>query len=247
MKPKHPQQPRDLRKFLFDVHNFDEPEEDDIVEEEEEDLPPPPPSFSEEELEAARIAAYDKGKADGMAEALNSIEMQIAETLGIIRENFNIIFDAEDRRNHIFEKEAVQLSSALITHVFPILNEAYGLEGVKKTITDALDIMREQPELVIDAPPAYAEAIQLHLDGILRIEDTIRCTVRGNDTLETGECRITWHNGMAIRDPKALIKEIQEKIEHLLADRAKLTDNETADAPPPSGNTESGIENGDSE
>ena len=246
MTPKGTMPPRNLKKFLFDVHNFDERDDDD-AENEEDSLPPPPPTFSQEELEAARIAAYDKGKSDGLAEALNSFEMQIADTLAIIRDNFSILFDAEGSRNRLFEKEAVQLSSALFARAFPFVNETYGMEGVKQAIANVLETVREQPELVIDVPPAYAEAVQSHIDGLLRLQDGPRCTVRANDSLLAGQCKIVWNNGSAIRNPAALAEQIQARIEHLLADKAKLADNDKAEALPPSGTSQTGTENGETE
>lgn len=243
MTPKGPMPPHNMKKFMFDVHNFDEREED-VLEEEEEILPPPPPSFSEEELEEARQAAYNQGKSDGLAEALNSFEMQVTDTLAIIRDHFSILFDAEDRRNRVFEKEAVQLSQAIFARSFPYMNEQFGMENVKQAIANILETVREQPELVIDVPPAYVETIQTHIDGLLRLQDGPRCTVRANDTLAQGQCRIVWNNGSAIRNPDALAEQIHARIEHLLADKAKLADNESAEAQPPSGPAESGIESG---
>lgn len=234
MTPKGTTPPRNLKKFLFDVHNFDEREEGD-ADQEEEHLPPPPPSFSQEELEAARIAAYEQGKSDGLAEALNSFEMQVTDTLAIIRDNFSILFDAEERRNRIFEKETVQLCQALFTRAFPFMTEKFGMEDVKQAVTGILETVREQKELVIDVPPAYAETIQRHVDGLLHLQDGPRCTVRANDALQDGQCRIAWNNGSAIRNPIALAEQIQARIEHLLAEKAKLADNNKAEAQPPSG------------
>lgn len=233
MTPKGTTPPRNLRKFMFDVHNFDEREEDD-ADFEEEAPPPPPPSFSQEELEAARIAAYEQGKSDGLAEALNSFEMQVTDTLAIIRDNFSILFDAEDRRNRIFEKEAVELCQAVFAKAFPVMNEQFGMDGVKQAVSHILETVREQPEVVIDVPPAYVERVQAHIDGLLHLADGPRCTIRANAALQDGECRMAWTNGSAIRNPAALAEQIQERIEHLLADKVKLADNDKADAHLPS-------------
>lgn len=246
MSSKGTMPPRDMKKFMFDVHNFDEREDDDgesIVEA----APPPPPTFSQEELEAARLTAYEQGKRDGLAEALNSFEMQIADTLGIIREHFSILFDAEDRRIRTFEKEAVQLSYSIFAKTFPAMNEKQGMDEVKQAVTSILETVREQPELVIDVPAAYVSNIQHHVDGLLRLQDGPRCTIRANDALLAGQCKIAWVNGSAIRNPPALIQQIQTQIEHLLADKAILTDNDNAASLPPSGITTSGIENGEPE
>lgn len=246
MSSKGTMPPRDMKKFMFDVHNFDEREDED-VETIVEAAPPPPPTFSQDELEAARIAAYEQGKRDGLAEALNSFEMQIADTLGIIRDHFSILFDAEDRRIRTFEKEAVQLAYTVFAKTFPALNEKHGMEEVKQAMASILETVREQPELVIDVPPAYISAIQHHVDGLLRLQDGPRCTIRANDSLLAGQCKMAWVNGSAVRNPTALVQQIQDQIEHLLADKAKLNDNDYAASLPPSGMTKPEIENGEPE
>ena len=55
------------KKFLFNVHNFDVPDEDEL----EEDVYVPP-TFSEEELAAAKARAYEDGKKAGLEESAAS-------------------------------------------------------------------------------------------------------------------------------------------------------------------------------
>lgn len=237
MTVKSPTPPRDMKKFLFDTHNFDEQDSVDDDLGDIEVAPPPPPVFSEGELADAQAQSYEQGKRDGLAEALNSFELQIAETLAAIRDHFSILFDAEDRRNRTFEKEAVQLAYTVFAKAFPALNEKHGMEEVKKAVTSILETVREQPELLVDVPAAYVETIQHHIDGLLRVQGGPRCLVRAHENLGVGQCKISWVNGSAIRNAPALVEQIQEQIEHLLADKANLADNEGTDPVIPSSAT----------
>lgn len=208
------------KKFLFDVHNFDEPEVDGPEEE------PPPPVYSVEELASAKRDSYAQGRHDGNAEAQASFEKQIADTLAVIRDNFSILFDAEERRSRTFEKEAVQLAYTIFAKAFPALNEQYGLEDVKATIKNVLETVREQPEVIIEVPQAHVETIQKHVDTLLRMDGGPRCIIRANDRLGAGECRMAWVNGSAARNAPGLSDQIRVKIEQVLAENAILPDNE---------------------
>lgn len=224
--------PRNMKKFLFDVHNFDgngDKETEEVLVEVE----PPPPVFSMDELNAAKAAAYEQGKQDGMRDALTRIEQQTADVLSVIRDHFAILFDAEDRRSRTFEKESVQLGYTIFAKAFPALNRRFGLEDVKTAITDILETMREQPEIVIDVPPDYVTIIQRHIDGLFRQEGGPRCTIRGNDALGPGQCKMAWVNGSAMRNGAHLADQIRVQIEHVLAEKAILADNEhSSDAQP---------------
>ena len=219
--------PNSTKKFLFDVHNFDEGEKEDEVE-----APPPPPVFSQEELAAAKNEAYQQGKKDGFGEAQASFEKQVLDLLGTIRTNFNVLFDEEERRGRSFEKETVQLAYTIFAKAFPALNERFGLDEVRSVLQKVLETVREQPEIMIEVPSAYAEAIQRHIDGILRHDSSPHCIVRGSDVLSAGQCRMAWQNGTAIRNGARLANRIREQIEQVLADKAILTDNEP-DTPSP--------------
>jgi flagellar assembly protein FliH len=210
------------KKFFFDVHNFDENEKaDEVVE----DLPPPPPTFSEQELASAKEESLTQGRKEGYAEAQDSIQKQVLDTLNIIRNHFNILFEEEERRARIFEKEAVQLAATIFARAFPALNERHGMEEVKAAMQNILETVREMPEILIDVPPAYVEAIQTHVNSLLRQDGGPRCIVRGSDSLGPGQCRMAWVNGTAARNGPALAEQIREQIAVVLADEPILTDN----------------------
>ena len=79
--------PRRQKPFLFD-YSFDDgadearqAEEDARLQAEQDAVENAPPTFSEEELLAARAEAHALGRQEGMADAMASIEQQVAGTL----------------------------------------------------------------------------------------------------------------------------------------------------------------------
>jgi flagellar assembly protein FliH len=210
------------KKFLFDLHDFDDKRR---KEDEAASAPPPPPTFTEQELETAKAQNYAQGRLDGNKEAQASFEKQTADLLGVIRDHMRLLFEEEERRSRLFEKEAVQLAVTLFARAFPAFNEKHGLDEVKGAIEGVLETMRAQPEIVIDVPPSYESVIRGHIEGLQRGEGGPRCTVRANADLGSGSCRMGWVNGSAMRDASRLLSEIERKIEQVLADKAILTDN----------------------
>src|SRR3569833_917135 len=105
-----------MRKFLFDVNNFDIRTEEEA------------PVFSGDQIEAARREAYEQGKRDGLTEAKGLREKHVAVLLGVIKQNFTALFAAENTRSGQYEAETLFLCRAVFNRLFPGLNERHGLD-----------------------------------------------------------------------------------------------------------------------
>lgn len=210
------------KKFLFDANNFDSAEGD-----------APAPVYTQEDLAAARQDAYHQGKKDGIQEAHGSFEKHTADLLAAIRDHFSILFDEEDRRARNFEKESAQLAYTIFARAFPALNEKYSLDEIRTMVTNVLETMREQPEIIVEVPANTVDAIQTHIDSVLRQQGGPRCTVRANENLGAGQCRMAWTNGQAMRDGPHLAEQIRQQIEQGIADKAILADNKDETPAPP--------------
>jgi flagellar assembly protein FliH len=96
---------------------------------------------------------------------------------------------------------------------------------VRTVIEKVLETVREMPEILIDVPPPYVEAIQTHVNSLLRQDGGPRCVVRGSDSLSAGQCRMAWANGTAARNGHTLAEQIRDQIALVLADDPILKDN----------------------
>jgi flagellar assembly protein FliH len=188
------------QKFLFDQHSFDE----DHLDEEEEEIPPPP-VFSEQELEDARSAAYEKGRNDGLNEAHQSREQNIEVILDRIADSFSQFYACEAERSDVFEAEAVSLSRTIFEKLFPALNAAHGLDEIFAIIQDVIKAHQNKPEILISVAPEYAAPIQDRLDKMSAAHaQKLYCHVSENDALKPGECQLSWKHGRAIRNASEL-------------------------------------------
>ncbi len=207
-----------MRKFLFDVNNFDIRTEDEA------------PVFSGDQLEAARREAYEQGKRDGLAEAKALREKHVADLLGNIKQNFIGLFNAEQKRTGQYEAETLFLCRAVFHRLFPGLNEKHGLDEVVRAITTVLEGQRARPEIVIEVHPDYTDAIRDHIGRTMKSLREGICTVDGNPDLGPGDCRLRWEDGGAARSATKLCAQIGRIYDQALADKALLRDNRESEA-----------------
>jgi flagellar assembly protein FliH len=202
----------DPKKFLFDRNIFDEPEV-----EEEDNSPPPPPTFSEEEMEAARASAYDKGRRDGMAAEKASRDTEVSGLLKTIAATLPDLFAAEARREKLYEKEAVTLALSALRILFPALEARQGLAEVESVLREVLANAQGRTEIAIDLHPGAVEPIEAHLSSLAERLEGVRVTVRADDRLGPGDCKMIWKDGGAVRDAGRLAEEIARRMDESLA------------------------------
>ncbi|QQG35888.1 MAG: hypothetical protein HYS17_10355 [Micavibrio aeruginosavorus] len=211
------------KKFLFDVNDFDDRRKE---EEPEEPPPPPPPVFSEEEMERARREAHQQGRREAGAEAEASREKKIADLLQVISREFSTLFATEDLRNAQYEAESVRLTLAAIQKLFPAMTQKFGLGEIQRTIVEVLENQREQPVIKIEVGLDYVESIQDYVQRLMKQGNMPgACQVSGNPSLGSGDCRLSWEQGGALRDSQGIAEDIERHMQVILAERPRLRDN----------------------
>ena len=154
-------------KFLFDINNFDTPNEEEVqVIEEEIEVEPPPPTFSEDELEAARSIAYTNGFNEGKNEEKQQREQQITDTLQKISEDFSSLYAAETYRERQYEEESLKLSLEILTQLSPILRETLGEKNLKAILKDEIVKQSNQSEIVIEVSPDSTTDIDKYIETL---------------------------------------------------------------------------------
>lgn len=201
------------KKFLFDIHVFDEEGKDLNA------LPdlPPPPMFSEGELAQAHADGFAQGKKEGLAEAAASREQFIARLLETISAHFQTLFAAEHMREKEYEHESARLALTILNKIFPVLNEQVGQEELKKAIVDILGQSAGKGVIEIEV----AEDCAGEIDALLRRkwpegEKAPAYTVKGRADLKTGACRMIWADGGAVRSPAVIAEKMKERLIALL-------------------------------
>lgn len=204
------------KKFMFDMNIFDEPEEEEV---QVPPPPPPPPTFSETQMEAARSAGFEKGRQQGLQESAQSREERLAGLIARITEDARHLFEGEAAREKLYEAEAVRLAQAIFEQLFPLYHARHGFDELKAVLTDILQRQEGQAEILIETSPGQKEGVEAHI-GSLRSHGAHGKTmfrVSASESLQEGQCRLSWTNGGALYNAPAMAKEIRGILEEALA------------------------------
>ncbi len=215
-----------VEKFLFD-RIFDElepiqvPKPSDVEMEDDSLLLPEPeeeiPTFSEEDVARARQEGFDAGKEEAKAEALNGIEMKIADSLDVVGNRLNELFQIQAQSSDQISEDAARLALAVSRKMFPALNERGALGEVTAVVEEVLQRLIQEPRVIIKVAGEMSQQINERVDNYLRdkgLDNNI--SVTGDDAMSPGDVAIEWSDGSANRDTAALIEEIDEIMAHNL-------------------------------
>jgi flagellar assembly protein FliH len=218
-----------MQKFLFD-RDFDDLEilreivEQEVQEQElaqehakveaEAPVAPPAPMFSEEELAAARIQAFEAGKREGRSESLASIEQQVAATLDRLATDIATLFATQTANNDAMARDTASLALAVAKKLFPRLYATHGLSEIVGVTEEILANLIREPRLVVSVHEMHADVLRTRLNEFLARRGFAGVLdLRGESGLGAGDCKIEWMGGDAARDTAALFAEIENVIE----------------------------------
>lgn len=193
---------------------FDEPDEEEIP---EEPPPPPPPTFSEDELEAAKAAAFEKGRQQGIQENLQSREEKLANLMERISADVQTLFAAEKAREDVYEAEAVKLTLDIFKHLFPVYHKAHGFEELKTVLQDVLGRQEGQTDILIETSLEQKEGVESYISRVSSLSGKAAFKVSALESLQDGSCRLSWTNGGALYNSQGLADEIRSILEETLA------------------------------
>lgn len=206
-------------KFLFDLNNFDAPEEEEEIIEEIE-AEPPPPTFSEDELATAKAMAHATGRTEGIQEEKESREQFVTDVLKTISDDFSTLFAAETYRERQYEEESLRLSLEVLDLLAPSLKTRLGEEALKNALKEILTKQSDQSEIRVEVHPDTANDIDKLIESIWADPDNApRYKVVADNTLEKGACTLSWKDGGMIRKPDQTANDIKTAIEALLVEQ----------------------------
>ena len=145
----------EIKKFQFDV-SFDEEQptnsdinvlEEETIESKEPEIEAP--SFSEEQLEAAKLTAFEKGKEEGVRTAADATEKYLSETLDALSNHFHALFDQQAIENTQILGDATNTAVAIIRKCIPHIASSEALTVIENMIRKVLVDLQEEPNVTI--------------------------------------------------------------------------------------------------
>jgi hypothetical protein len=197
----------DLKKFLFDLNDFDEEAVAKKLAEEE----PPLPSFSEEELEQEKAEAFQKGRLNGIDEERNNILEKTHNTLTDFPRALNDLLAQETQRQEQFINDSIAMTLDALKKSFPNIYDLSHVNDLKTALTKYLKHEIDGNSLLITVNEELRKPIEEHIQQ-LGVDNADKIQVKGAKDLASGHMNIKWDHGGAIWSPT----NIHEKIIDIL-------------------------------
>lgn len=228
------------RKFLFD-NSFDEEAQNRLKSEAEaraareaEVMAGTPPTFTVEELEAAKAAAYQQGRQDGMTDALSGIEQQIGLSLEAVLNRLPTVFDEQRQAAEQLQRDAFKLCQAMMRKLAPALMSGREAQEVELVVREAFAFLTDQPKVIIRVPEDVEPHLRDKVDLMAsRVGYEGEVVLVGDPELEARDCRISWNAGAV----ESALAQTWQDIDTIIA-RAVDNGAETAGGEAPAPDTE---------
>lgn len=165
------------------------------------------PMFTIEELQAARTAAWSEGHKAALAEAslesheqMTTLAGSIAQQIAELQETARLLADTQARA-------LAQLLLDILAGLFPTLCAQFGENEACRLARPILESLNHEPEVTLRADPSLARFLQEKLP-IMAADKISRVKIIPNNSVVTGNIRMSWSNGAAERDPISLWNRI---------------------------------------
>jgi flagellar assembly protein FliH len=175
--------------------------------------PPEPeiiePAYSVAEIEAARAEAWRDGHDTAVADALASDSAAAVEALRLIAAQ---LAEARHEITSIGEAAAdslARMTMAALAAALPAMCAAHGDVELKAIIRTLLPALHQEPKVVIRVEPGMALSLEQEID---RLDPDLLPHVQiiPTETVASGDIRVAWRGGGAVRDSAALWRQIED-------------------------------------
>lgn len=195
---------RDSQKFLFET-SF------------EVAVGEPEPKFSEQDLAAAREAAFDAGRQAGHQDAAEGEERRIAELMTLAVGRIDALKSELDGQAARITRDAVDAAMTISRKVLPTLARRNALGEVEGMFAECLNIIREEPRVVVRVPGDLAESLQGRLEQLAAGNGFHgKLVFMPDDDLAPTDCAVIWADGGANRDLARTWAEIDQSLNRFL-------------------------------
>ncbi|MEQ8601969.1 MAG: FliH/SctL family protein [Marivibrio sp.] len=189
----------------------------------EEPEAPPPPTFSEEELEAAKSAAYDEGRREGLEagrqEIQQEIDAQIADLLEVVSERMTPLAERQKQAHERAGALMAKIARDIFEKLMPAYAKRYGDEEVVGLVADSLANLQDVGRLSVRVAPEAAEPLAERLEQTVRLAGFEgKLSVIADPSMQSGDAALDWGAGGAERRYRDIWAEIDEAVERAIGD-----------------------------
>ncbi len=164
---------------------------------------------SAEELAAVRNAAFAEGRASGLAEAGRAAEARLAAALEAVGEAMAGAAAASAAARAAAIGEAIATATAITAKLLPALYRREAASEIEAVVAAVLPGLLAETGIVVRVNPADRPAVA---ERLLKTAERAgldgRLTIKADDAVAAGDCRVEWSAGGAERDGARLWQDI---------------------------------------
>ncbi|MCR9220802.1 MAG: hypothetical protein NXI21_11290 [Alphaproteobacteria bacterium] len=193
---------------------------------------PPPPAYSEEELEAARTAAYEEGRREGLEagrkEVLEDVEAHLADALDALAAQIGPLAARQKEANERAGALSAKIARDIFERLMPAYAARYGDEEVVRLVTESLASLQDVGKLTVRAPERLAEPLRGRLEEVVRNAGFEgKLSIVGDPDMGPSDAAVDWGSGGAERRYADIWAAIEGAVNRAVADLGP-----TEEAPP---------------
>lgn len=186
---------------------------------------PPPPSYSQEELDQVAEESFQRGIAQGRAEAMTGIEQRQADTCQAVGDRIDGLLRGQRAAFDEMAGEMLELTYTLLRRLSPELARRGGLTEIEAVIAEIFHNLRDEPKVIARVHPDMLAGIAPRLDeAAARNGFEGQLVLRGDESLAEGDCRLEWADGGAERVSRELWRRIDAALERLIGHTPQIRD-----------------------
>ncbi len=155
----------------------------------------------ERKLAEASRAAFEKGRAEGMAEALKGIETDTRDQVNALLQSAQQLLAGVERECNAIRANAIELATTTATLLAQELTKRLPTANLESLVTEALEHMGDAPHIALNVNDAHAETIQKAVTSIAAERGyTGKIIVLGDPETRVGDCSLQWADGGILLD-----------------------------------------------
>ena len=164
---------------------------------------PKEPTFSLSDMEEARKASFDRGHAEGLQQAKDSIEQQTEILVQSLVDRIHDLENAEQKRYDKAIEDSISITKTAIEKLIPSIIETQQEELIQKALAEFFTDHTAKSQMALFVHPDMVKPIEKYAKMINN-----RLKVNSDNMLTLSQVRLEWEDGQFTFKPDNMMSEI---------------------------------------
>ena len=179
-------------------------------------------AYGEDEMNAARAAAFAEGERAGHERAMADIARRAADAAERMVKSLAALVAAEQPRQEKARADAATVGVTAAMKFAPTLTAAQPIEEIRAMIVECATVAYAEPRLVVRVAEPLVDAVKAITDEIIKSHVyTGKFVLLGDPRLEGSDCRVEWADGGAERNERDITAAINRIVGQFIETRRR--------------------------